>query len=348
MSLQRTTFLTASRNIEQTTQERPTPAAGEVLVELSAVGVCGSDVHWYLEGHIGTSRREEPLTLGHEPAGRVIGLGEGVDDALLGKRVAIEPAIHCGVCPFCREGHTNLCPHGRFMGTPPTQGAFCETVAHPAHLVVALPDCISDEVGSLLEPLSIGVHVSDLLAPKLGKSIVILGAGPIGLSVLMALKHSAPEKLIVVEPLAYRREMALAMGADVVLSPKDPDVVAEVARLTGGYGAHQVIEAAGPMESFDLMVKLARPGGRVAVIGIEPNDHFGFNHSVARRKGLSILMVRRSRHTLERTIAMVAGGYMQPEALITHRRGLGDLAPTMEMIAGYEDGVIKAMIDPRK
>lgn len=347
MSNHRAAVLNAPGQITFTERTTPMPARGEVLVELTAVGVCGSDVHWFEEGHIGDVVLDEPLTLGHEPAGVVRAVGEGVDRALVGRRVAVEPAIHCGVCRFCAEGDTNICPNVRFMGTPPTQGAFQQLLAHPAHLIAPLPDAVSDEVGALLEPLAIGVHIADLLRPRLGVNIVIQGAGPIGLSALLALRLAAPENLIVVEPLAYRRELATELGATHTFDCESPDVVDEVRRLTGGYGADYVVEAVGTPESFARMVDFAQPGAQVAVAGIEPNDRFGCSCGVARRKGLTFHMVRRSRHTLERAIAMTVGGYWHPEAMVTHRRGLDALGPTMQTLSDYADGIVKAIVDPR-
>jgi L-iditol 2-dehydrogenase len=236
----------------------------------------------------------------------------------------------------------------RFLGTPPTQGAFRELITHPAHLLAELPDSMSDDLGALLEPLAIGVHATQLLRLKLGATVVILGAGPVGLCTLLAARLSAPAKLIVVEPLAYRRELARELGADLVFSPEDPDLLADIRKATGGYGAKYVFEAVGTLDSFHRMIDVAEPGAKIGAIGIEPGDHFGFNNSVARRKGLTIFMVRRSRNTLEKAIEITARGYWHPEPLITHHLGLGDLAKGMDMVEEYADGVVKAMVDPRR
>lgn len=348
MSTYRRTTLTAPRAIEFSEESRPTPGPGEVLIELHSVGICGSDVHWFTEGRIGETLLKEPLTLGHEPSGRVVEAGAGVDRSLVGKRVAVEPAIHCGTCKFCLEGDYNICPNVRFLGTPPTQGAFRELITHPASLVAPLPDSISDDLGALLEPLAIGVHAVDLLKPRIASSMLIMGAGPVGLCTLLASKLYAPSKLIVIEPLEYRRRLAKEMGADLVFSPQDPDLVKEIRRVTGGYGARYVFEAVGTEETFGQMVEVAEPGAKIAAIGIEPCDHFGFNNSVARRKGLTVYMVRRSRNTLHRAIEITHGRYWNPQPLITHHMGLGDLPKGMGMVAGYSDGVLKAMVDPRK
>ncbi|HPK02837.1 MAG TPA: alcohol dehydrogenase catalytic domain-containing protein [Candidatus Sumerlaeota bacterium] len=348
MTASRASYLMEPRRIEFQDEARPAPGPGEVLIELTAVGVCGSDVHWYLDGRIGTTRLEGPLTLGHEPAGRVVEVGAGADPALKGKRVAIEPAIACGHCPFCQDGDTNLCPHVRFMGTPPTQGAFRQWTTHPAHLVAELPATVSDEVGALLEPLAIAIHATDLLKPRAGATWAIVGAGPIGLCALEAVKLTGPGCVMIVEPLEYRRALARSMGADVVLAPEQDDLAAAVARATGGYGADYVIEAAGKPASFELMTQVARPGAKIAVVGIDPHDRFGFNNSVGRRKGLTLYMVRRSRRTLERAIAITAAGRWRPDPIITHRRPFGDLARSLERVAGFEDGVIKTIIDPRR
>jgi L-iditol 2-dehydrogenase len=234
------------------------------------------------------------------------------------------------------------------MGNPPTHGAFRELLTHTAHLVFPLPDGFSDELGALLEPLAIAVHAMDLLKPPLGASFAIQGAGPIGLCALLAARLFAPSRVVMIEPLAYRRDLARSLGADACLAPEDPSLLNEVRRATGGFGADYVIEAVGELASFAQMADLARPGGKVAVIGIHPGDEFTMNSGVARRKGLTIYMVRRSRHTLERAIRITLGGYWRPEALITHRAGLSDLARELERVAHYRDGVLKAIIDPRK
>jgi L-iditol 2-dehydrogenase len=348
MSQYRATYLTAPRVMELTNDERPAPGPGEVLLELTAVGVCGSDVHWWLDGQIGTTKLGGRLTLGHEPAGRVLSVGPGADPALKGKRVAVEPAMPCGHCKFCLRGDVNICPDVKFLGTWPYQGAYRELMTHPAHLVEPLPDSISDAMGALHEPLAIGVHVSDLLKPRLGTTVVIQGAGPVGLACLLAMKLHGPAMLIVVEPLAYRRELALKLGADVTLSPDDPDVEKEIARLTGGYGAQIVIEAVGEPASFDQMVRFAEPGAKIALVGIDPHDRLAFNHSIARRKGLTVILVRRSRNTLTRALDLTARGLWRPEPLLTHEAGLADLAKTLDMVAARGDGVVKAIIDPRK
>lgn len=348
MSTIRISRLTGPRNIELTTLERPTPAAGEVLLDITAVGVCGSDVHFYRDARIGESRLTEPLIQGHEAAGRIAEVGEGVDASRVGQRVAIEPAMHCGVCPFCLKGNINLCPDVRFLGHPPVDGAYREMMTHPAELVFPLPDSINDDVGVLLEPLSIAVHIVDLLKIRLGLDIVIDGAGPVGLCCLMAARLFAPRRIVVVEPLEYRRQMATTLGADAVFSPEDPGVADEIRKMMGGYGADIVIEACGLRPCFDQMIDYARPGGKVAVVGSEPHDDFGFRHSVARRKGLSILMVRRARGTMERALDIVEGGYLKPEPMITHHCGLDGLSKTMDLVDVYADGVVKAIVNPGK
>ncbi len=339
-------FLTAARTLEWRQLERPKPGPGEALVELKAVGVCGSDMHWYKDGFLGRMKLEKPMTLGHEPAGVVREVGEGVDKALVGKRVAIEPAMHCGVCPYCLEGDTHICPHVKFLGTTTAEGAFRELIVHPVAQLVPLPDNVSDEVGALLEPLAIGVHAVDLMHARIGETWLILGAGPIGLCSLLAARLTAPARVIIVEPLEYRRALAMELGADAAFHPEDPDLPAAAKRLTDGYGPRIVLEAAGEPESFRQMVELAAPGARVGVIGIDAHDRFGFAHSVGRNKELRITMVRRSRHTLDRALELTARGQWQPEALVTHRRKFAALGETMDLVADYRDGVIKAVVGP--
>ncbi len=186
----------------------PEPEAGEVLLRVKAVGVCGSDVHYYARGRIGNQVVKEPQSVGHEFMGVIERLGAGVEGVEPGTRVAVEPGINCRACRMCVEGTPNLCPNVIFYGTPPVEGAFQEYVTHPAHLVFPLPENVSDIEGALLEPLGIGLHAVTVAGIELGDRIAIFGSGPIGLSVALAARASGATQVYMTDVLPYRCEFA--------------------------------------------------------------------------------------------------------------------------------------------
>ena len=174
--------LVAPRLLEARRMPAPSdPGPGEVLVRLRAIGICGSDMHWYKEGGIGSSRAAYPSVLGHEPAGEIVAVGKGVDSVRVGQRVAVEPAITCGHCEFCRSGHHNNCIGSIFMGSPQMPGLFREYAVMPQRNVVPIPDAISFVGATILEPLSVMLHILELTDIHLGDTVAVMGAGPIGL-----------------------------------------------------------------------------------------------------------------------------------------------------------------------
>ncbi|GAB4540681.1 MAG: sorbitol dehydrogenase [Anaerolineae bacterium] len=323
---------------------RPSPGPGEVLLKVARVGVCGSDVHYYLEGRIGHQIVTAPLVIGHEFAAWVAGLGDGVEGLQVGDLVAVEPGIPCGECESCQQGHPNLCPDVRFCGTPPVDGVFREYTVMPAENCFVLPEGISAEEGAMLEPLGIAIHTVDLAHLKPGQTVAVLGAGPIGLLVAAVARAAGASEIYMTEPLAYRRQFALDYVADVALNPQDTDVVAEITRLTGGRGVDVAFEAAGAAETPDQAAGLARPGGKVIVAGIPADDTMIMTASIIRRKGLTIKLVRRMKHTYPRAIRMVQKGMLDVRPLVTHVFPLERIVQAFDMVVAYDDGVLRAII----
>lgn len=325
----------------------PTPGPGEVLLKIASVGTCGSDVHYYLEGGIGAAIVKEPITMGHEFSAWIAGFGPGVEDEHnlhLGQLVAVEPAISCGVCEFCQHGHPNICPNVRFCGTPPIDGVFAEYAVMPAENCFPLPDGFSPDDGALLEPLGIAIHTVDLAHLKIGQTVAILGAGTIGLMTAAVAKAAGAGAIYMTEPLAHRRQFALEYAADAVFDPKSEDVVAAIMRLTDGRGVDVAFEAAGAAETPDQAARVTCPGGKVIVVGIPSDDRMTMNASVIRRKGLTIKLVRRMKHTYPRAIRMVQRGLVNIAPLATHHFSLERIGEAFELVAGYKDGVLRAMI----
>lgn len=322
----------------------PVPGRGEVLIEVKSVGICASDLHYYRDGRIGTTVLIDPLVLGHEASGVMVALGEGVTGLQVGDRVAIEPAMPCMKCDYCLSGHYNVCPGIPFMGTPPTDGALRDYIAWPASLAVRVPDRLTFDEIAMLEPMAIGVHAVELARPSPGDGVVILGAGGVGLSVLQAAKAAGVKSLIVIEPVEARRDFALKLGASEVIGPSASNPEIEVARLTGGRGADIVFECTGEEEAVRESCRIARPLGKVVVLGIPTGDDYPFDASSARRKQLTAIFVRRSNQTVEKSVELVTEGRVDIASYSTHHFALEAAAEAVELAMSKTDGVLRAVV----
>lgn len=340
----RTLRLHAARAMQYHDEEMPTPGPGEVLLEVASVGVCRSDVDYWADGRIGDQVVTAPIVMGHEFAARVVGLGEGVDPKLEGRRVAVEPAVSCLKCEFCLRGDMNLCPHVKFCGTPPVDGALRRYMTFPAYFVAPLPDSISNDAGAMLEPLAIGVHAVDLANPRLEQSAAVVGVGPVGLSILEAAHAAGVGRLIAIDRLAWRLDAAEDLGATDTIDTEKGDPVEALMDLTGGRGVDFVFEAGGTDDSPGLAVKVAAPAGKVFMVGIPTTNRILFDASVSRRRGLTIYMVRRSRNTLHRALAMLERGRLNAERVVTHQLSFSQCVKAFEMAHNYDDKVIKAVV----
>jgi len=332
------------RNLRLEELPRPVPGPGEVLLKVASVGVCGSDVHYYLHGRIGSQVVTGPIIMGHEFSAWVVELGAGVAEPAVGQLVAVDPGISCGRCEPCQQGHPNLCPHVRFCGTPPIDGVFAEYTAMPAANCFPLPDGFDPAAGALLEPLGIALHAVDLAHLKPGQTVAVLGAGPIGLLIAAVARAAGAAAIYMTEPLADRRRFALAYVADAALNPAEADVVAEIERLTGGRGVDAAFEAAGAPETPQQAAAVARIGGKVILAGIPADDTLTMNAGTVRHKGLTLKLVRRMKYTYPRAIRLVQTGQVDVLPLATHRFPLARIAEAFDLVAGYQDGVLRAMI----
>jgi L-iditol 2-dehydrogenase len=318
----------------------PEPGPGESVVRVTAVGICGSDLHWYTEAGIGDARLARPLIVGHESAGVIEG---GPRD---GRRVAIDPANPCGRCEQCLAGDRNLCPAVTFSGHGNTDGSLRQYLAWPDHLLHPLPDALSDSDGAMLEPLGVALHAVDLGHVRPAATIAVIGAGPIGLCLVQLARASAAARVLAVDPLAHRAEAALRLGADDVL-PSEPGAFgAALAAATGGRGADVVFEAAGGDPAVSLAIEAARPGARVVLAGIPDHDSVAFAASAARRKGLTIVMVRRMKEMYPRTTRLVEAGIVDVASVVTHRFPLEDVEQAF-LAAQAREG-LKVIIEPSR
>lgn len=311
-------------------EEDPTAAEGQSLVRVEAVGLCGSDLHWFLEGGIGDARIVNPPIPGHE-----IG-GIAIDGPYAGRAVAVDPAIPCFECEHCHQGWTNLCPDVKFAGHGNTDGGMAEIMSWPTSRLVPLPEGLDAEDAAMLEPLGVAIHAWDLGHAKLGDKIAIVGAGPIGLLLLQLAKRSLAAEVIVVEPLPHRREAATAMGADAVLDTED--------ELPSGFDV--VFEVCGNPDPVEAAMRLARAGARVVLVGIPDEDVTTFPAALARRKGLTIAIVRRMPEVYERAVELASKGLVDVKSVVSHRFGLDDASEGFAFATRREG--LKVLITPNR
>jgi L-iditol 2-dehydrogenase len=315
----------------------PVPSEGEVLLAVKAVGVCGSDMHHYLEGAIGGIGSPEPFVLGHEFAAEVVAGGRLPPGSL----VAVDPNRACGTCEWCRAGHTNLCPNVQFAGVPPYPGALAEYVTARPEELVPLPEGFDAATAALLEPLGVAIHALDLARLRPMASVAVLGAGSIGLLMLQVARWSGAGSVIVVDPLAYRRRLASELGADATAASADG-----VRAWTEGRGVDVVLEATTSPEGPQHAAEAVRIGGRLVLVGIPTGDTFTLDAALVRRKGLTIKMSRRMGNVYRRAIALVETGRVRFEPILTHRFELERTAEAFELHARYDDGVVKSVVYP--
>jgi L-iditol 2-dehydrogenase len=337
-------YLYGIRDVRLEQAPVPVPGPGEVLLKIASVGICGSDVHYYLEGRIGHQIVSDPIIMGHEFSAFIAGIGEGVTGFEEGQLVTVEPGISCGKCEHCIHGHPNLCPDVRFCGTPPINGVFADYSVMPAENCYHLPPGFSADDAAMLEPLGVAIHTIDLAKLKPGSTVAILGAGPIGLLCAAVARVAGASGIYMTEPLAYRRKFASQYSATAVFDPDTQDVVTEINKATQGRGVDIAIEAAGASGTPQQGASICRPGGKLILAGIPAEDSLSLNASTIRRKGLTIKLVRRMKHTYPRAIRLVETAMIDLKPLITHSFSLEDLPEAFEMVAGYRDGVVKAVV----
>jgi L-iditol 2-dehydrogenase len=319
-------------------EPKPVPGPGDALLRVTAVGLCGSDLHWFSEAGIGDEWLLEPLVLGHEFAG-VIESGER-----RGERVAVDPAVPCGVCEFCLEGNPNFCSALRFAGHGTEDGALRQYMAWPARCLHPLPDSLTDADGVMLEPLGVAIHAVDLGHLKPGMTVGVFGCGPIGLLVLQLALAAGATHVMATEKLPHRLEAARSLGAPAVFQATDGRESAEILAATGGKGVDVAFEVAGENEAVETAIAAAKPGARVVLIGIPADDRTAFPASLARHKGLTIKLSRRMKRVYPRAIRLVESGMVDVRPLVTHRFPLEEFDKAFSAAQRREG--LKVIIEP--
>ncbi len=325
------------------------PGRGEALLRVRCTGICGSDLHSYLDARIGDTRIEGSLILGHEFSAVVeavvAGSLDGNSEPLKpGTRVAVDPAQPCHRCELCEHGHPNLCCRLAFCGNYPYGGSFCEWMHMPARCCFPVPKSVDDEAAALLEPFGVAIHAVDLSKLRVNRSVAIIGAGPIGLLILQLARLSGADPIFVTDKLPWRLRLAAKWGGIPINSEKE-DASKRVNAETHGRGVDVAIEAAwGEQSSVAQAVEMARMGGRVSLAGIPGDDRLVMKHSTARRKGLTVLLIRRMKHIYPRAIRMAEQGRVDLQGLVSHRFPLKRIVEAFQLNTAYKDKVVKVII----
>lgn len=319
--------------------EEPAPLTreGQVLLKITSVGICGSDLHWFSEQGIGDARLTSPLVLGHEFSAVI------ADGSSIGQRVAVEPAISCGNCEFCQRGHPNLCANVVFAGHGTQDGALREMISWPAKNLFSLPDSLSDADGAMLEPLGVAIHSIDLGHLKTGMTVGVFGCGPIGLLIVQLARLSGAAKIFATDLQPHRIAAAKALGATHTFLASAKSDVRSVLAETAGRGVDVAFEVAGAQAAVDDAFTAVTSGGKVILVGIPHDDKTSFSAGLARRKGLTIKLVRRMKHTYSRAIQLVESGQVDVRSLVTHRFPLDQAAQGFK-VAEQREG-IKVIIE---
>lgn len=338
-------FLTGIRKMEVRSVRDPAiEAPDDVLIRLEAIGVCGSDLHYYRDGKIGAQVVQFPFAVGHECAGTVVTVGPKAAHLRAGQRVAIDPLVACGQCDQCLGGRENTCRHQKFLGCPgQIEGAMAEYLVMPERCAIPIPDNMTFEQAVMTEPFAIGLWAQRRAGDVAGKKIAILGCGPIGLCTLQAVKAAGPCTVIASDLLAERADLARATGADAIIHAASQDPLAAIARFAPT-GVDIVFECAGEQATVDQAGAALTPGGTAVIIGIPAESRLSLDMNFYRRKELNVKNVRRQNGCVHDAIAMVAEKKVNLDPQITHHFTLDQSKDAFDLVADYRDGVVKAMI----
>jgi L-iditol 2-dehydrogenase len=319
--------------------------SGDVKIRMKSVGICGSDIHYYTQGQIGSQRVIYPFTVGHEGAGEVIEIGKSVERVNPGDIVAIDPAIPCHECDQCLAGRPHTCRKLRFLGCPgQAEGCLMEFIVMPEKSCFRLTGNLNADHGSISEPLAIGVYAVKKGGAFKGLSIGILGYGPIGMSVMLAARSQSVSEIYVTDIIDERLSIATREGVVFSGNPAKENVVRNIMHKEP-LGLDVVFECCGKQEALDQAVELLKPGGKLIVVGIPEFDLWSLSVEKTRRKEISIQFIRRQVDCVEQTLDLMKNGRIKIENMITHRFPFERTKEAFDLVADYRDGVMKAMID---
>jgi L-iditol 2-dehydrogenase len=317
----------------------------DVLIKMKTLGVCGSDVHYYKHGKIGSQVVKFPFAVGHEGAGEVIAVGKGVKHISAGQRIAIEPAMHCGECDQCLAGRSHTCRKLKFLGCPgQADGCLSEYIVMPERSCIPISDSLSYDQAAISEPLAIGVYAVKQSIPMKRAKIGILGFGPIGMSVILPAIAQGAEKVYVSDKIDERLTLAEKCGATLTINPDKKDLV-EIVKDKEPLLLDVVFECCGKQEAIDQAIEMLKPGGKLMIIGIPEFSRWSFSVDKLRHKEITITNVRRQVNCVEDALEMMENKHVDVSLMPTHRFSFDETQKAFELVADYKDGVMKAMID---
>jgi L-iditol 2-dehydrogenase len=335
----RASVLLAANTLELQERPVPTPDPDEVLVRVTAVGVCGSDVHFFKDGHLGDWVVDRPLVLGHESGGVIVGVGSAVDPARVGQRVSIEPQHPSTTSRETLSGAYNLDPHMRFYAVPGTDGAFQEYVTIQSHFAYPIPDQVSDDAAALMEPLSVAVATAQKAGFTVGSRVLITGAGPIGIVTAQVAKAYGATDIIVSDVSPERRDQALKFGATRTIDPLADDV-GEL-----GLGVDAFVDASGAASAVQGGIRAVRPGGRVVLVGMGASE-IPLPIPVIQNRELIVTGVFRYANTWPIAIGLVESGAVDLDSMVTGHFGLDEVADALDSTG--KPGVLKSVVVPTR
>ena len=337
--------LTGIRKFE--TRQAPEPEIirpTDVLIRIKMVGICGSDLHYYTTGRIGSQIIQFPFIVGHEAAGVVEQVGPEVTRVKPGQRIAIDPAVYCGHCDQCRAGRQHTCRELLFLGCPgQLAGALCEVLALPETCCFPINDRTTFEQAVLSEPLAIAVYGVERAGLPARATVAVLGAGPIGMSVFHVLRAKGAGEVFITDKIPERLKFAQTLKPAYCGNPDRADVVREISTAEPLL-MDAVFECSGDRLAYDHAVRLLKPGGTLALVGIPEFDAVAFPIHELRRREITIINVRRQAHCTQKAIELLEEKTINLDAMVTHHFPLEETGRAFDLVAGYRDGVMKAMI----
>ena len=317
----------------------------DVKIKMSVLGICGSDIHYYTQGQIGSQKVQYPFTVGHEGAGVVVETGKSVKRVKTGDHIAIDPAMPCWECDQCLSGRHHTCRKLRFLGCPgQAEGCLMEYIVMPEESCFQLTGKLTFDNGSISEPLAIGVYAVKKAGNIKGINIGIFGYGPIGMSTMLALKVSDANNIYITDLIDERLSIAAKEGAVLCANPLKENIQEKIRQIEP-LGLDLVFECCGKQEAFDQAIEILKPGGSLIVIGIPEFDNWSMNVELTRRKEISLQFIRRQVDCVEDTLEMMKNGSISIDNMVTHRFPFEKTKEAFDLVAGYNDGVMKAMID---